>query len=160
MMNPHLSLEHFLRQVELHGRNRRKKELPSWLTNLLDQLADEFDPEDPVARLGYVCEPEAAGWRVTLFLSRTEVVGGAADGLARCVGYELDVSRTIEKFDNVDKIRWRSMPGKDCAAGDNGYLEIVGKIGGYDLILQVLERAPDDLAPAIKLLRDGSVKLV
>ena len=75
----HLAVRHLIRQLDLQGRPRMRHTPPQWLTSLLHETAELFDPCSEDARAGYECRCTESGWEAALFLGGQAVEQVLAD---------------------------------------------------------------------------------
>jgi len=81
---------------------------PDWLASLADQVAGTFVAVDVLAPLAcHVCQNEGV-WELTLFASRTEIVGGAQDGGVRPSRFHINVKDLLALFDDVTSAYWQA----------------------------------------------------
>jgi len=96
---------------------------------------------DVLAPIGCHYHQEDDVWEVTLFASRTEVVGGEKDGLRFPSRFILDVKGLIELFSSVEAVEWQALPqGTDDEIGAN--LAVLGTYCGEHVCLRIPAEAP------------------
>lgn len=81
-------------------------------------------------------------WEVTIFASKTEVIGGEQDGLRFPSRFVLDVGALIGLFSDVDEVRWQNLAqAVDDELG--AHLAIEGIHRGMRMVLRITAEAPD-----------------
>ncbi|MCA9047788.1 MAG: hypothetical protein KDA89_03620 [Planctomycetaceae bacterium] len=122
--------------------------LPEWLRRFAHRAASAILDEDSHAPIG--CHTHfnsvVQEWEVTVFLSATEVVGGALDGTIVPVPIQVDVTRILKLFDAVPQVHWQS----DAVSDDDDlaqHLSFQGKVHKRGVWLRMLQRAPDGVRP-------------
>ncbi len=157
MAHAHLLVQHVLKQVEQHAAQRRQRDpRPTWLADFVQQAAAWFEPLAGVGRVGYDCEPTAAGWEARLYLGSTEMVGGKDDGQWRSNSFELDLSGLTSCFSRIDEFRWNVASG--AAAGS--FLTLRGCVNDQPLCVKAYSRAPEHMGPALRQYHDGRIQPV
>lgn len=159
-MHSHLAVHHLIRQVEadrLRPRDRR----PGWLTEMIDELANLFEPISISGRVGYDCTWQDDHWNLQMYLGRVELVGGMRDGLQKPLNFEFDVRVLLKYFSTLERVIWTSIP--DEQANESSLrtspagLLVSGTVADQHLILTILEQAPLETAPALQMHADGRV---
>ena len=82
--------------------------LPAWIETLADLVAANILPIDPLAPVGCHVTRADEAWEITLFVSDTEIVGGAGDGLRRPSRFEFDMMPLLCLFAEIDACTWQS----------------------------------------------------
>jgi hypothetical protein len=115
---------------------------PIWLQELADGAAGCLTPVDLLSPLGCHFTQQDLLWEVTLFASRTEVVGGHRDGFERSSRFLVDVLALQRLFDEVEEVQWQPQRiGPDDDLGQ--HLSVVGRCAGEAVWLRILSRAPE-----------------
>lgn len=133
------------------------------MTGFIQHAAEQFEPFRGVARPGFECAFGEGRWEISLFLGKTERVGGRDDGAQSPVNFKFDVRGLIDLFDELDSVRWNAFP--DCGAYvdevvDLSFLVAEGTVQGSPVALQILAGPPEDAGPALKQYDDGSYATV
>ena len=159
MAHSHLLVQHLLKQLEHHQRDRRgRQRRPEWLSAFVHQTAALFEPMTGVGRVGSQSEFTDEGWEARLYLGATEIVGGKNDGHAQLISFEMDFVRLKEAFTRLDDFRWNV-----CAAADGGSASFVVLRGFVDqnpVCLKIYSRPPKEAGPAFRQHADGSIESV
>lgn len=161
MSHSHLAIRHLIRQVDDYAARRSgARKLPDWLTAFVQQAADLFEPFSGVARPGFECRREADRWEISVFLGKTEAVGGRDDGAQTAVNFAFDVHGLMRLFGTLHTLRWNAFP--DCGGCvdemlDLSFLLAEGAVHGEQVSLQIHAGPPDDAGPGLKQYDDGSV---
>ena len=156
MAHSHLLVQHLLKQLEHHQRDRRNRQRrPEWLSVFVHQTAALFEPMTGVGRVGSQCEYTDDGWDARLYLGMTEIVGGKDDGHSQLIGFELDFVRLRESFTRLDEFRW------NVGAAENGsnssFITLRGFVDHNKVCLKIYSRPPKEAGPAFRQHTDGSL---
>lgn len=114
-----------------------------WITDLAKRVLDEILPIDPLAPVGchHFLNAESAQHEITLFVSKTEVVGGADDGRLHDSRFCLDLNGIYGMFELVTDFRWQtSRVGQEDELG--AHIAIEGVYLGNPVSLRILAEAP------------------
>jgi hypothetical protein len=158
LIHSHIPVQHLIRQVEdLRARRGQRDARPAWVTRFIDEIADCFDPHNEVGRVGFECRPDDNVWTVTLYLGRTEIIGGPEDGVSRPTCFHFDVAAALKRYEAVQQLQWtaRPQPWGDGAGADGSQLTIQGLVSGQPLRLVVMSTPPEDAGPAFRQYPDG-----
>ncbi len=161
MSHSHLPVKHLLKQLEIYRTTRRNRDIrPQWLTDLIGQLSELFDPRDDVARVGFDCRLTEEAWELSLFLGRTEIVGGPEDGQTRLANFRLDLRALMDNFRSIDQMQWHANP--HCEEGEEhaSYLQITGSIDEEPLNLRIFDAPPTGVKPGIRTHQNGEYEPV
>ncbi len=97
---------------------------------------------DVLAPIGCHYHFENDVWEVTIFASRTEVLGGERDGLRFPSRFVLDIKGLLDLFSSVEAIEWQALSqGPDDEIGAN--LAVLGTLDGGQVCLRIPSEAPD-----------------
>ena len=159
MAHSHLLVQHLLKQLEHHQRDRRDRtRRPEWLTTLVHQTAALFSPLTGVGRVGSQCEYTDGGWEARLYLGLTEIVGGKDDGHSQLIGFEFDFRRLTDSFTHVDQFIW------NVSASHNGsnssFVTLLGDIDQHKVCLKIYSRPPVEAGPAFHKHADGTLDAI
>ena len=116
---------------------------PPWLAKMANQVASEMHAMDVLSPIGchYYHSRDRNQWEVTLFASKTEVVGGQRDGLVSPSKFTVDVGGVIDLFTEVTALNWQALPvGPGDELGPHVSLE--GVFQGHAVWLRILAKAP------------------
>jgi hypothetical protein len=157
LSHSHIPVQHLIRQVEdLRARRIQRDVRPAWVTKFIDEIAECFDPHTDVGRVGFECRPVEDVWTVTLYLGRTEIVGGPDDGVSRPASFHFDVAAALKNYEVVDRLQWTARPDAATVAdADGSLLTIDGLVEGQRLRLTVTSLPPQTAGPAFKQYPDG-----
>lgn len=122
-----------------------KQQLSSlgWITDLAKRVLDEILPIDPLAPIGchHFQDPMTGQHEVTLFASKTEIVGGAEDGRQDDSKFCLDLNGVFDLFEEVTDFRWQTSPvNSEDELG--AHVAVEGLYQGNPLWLRILASAP------------------
>lgn len=154
----HLPVQHLIRQVETRRSQKKRNDArPEWVMRFIDRMADLFEPLEDVGRVGFVCRPDDGVWTVTMYLGRTEIVGGRDDGTAQPTSFHLDVQGTLACFSDVQSVRWTACLDDAAADDEEGcsLLRVEGHVDGAPLRLMVTSVPPEVAGPGLRKYPDG-----
>lgn len=156
MTHSHLPVEHLLKQVEAYKSTRQRRGIrPDWVTRIVHQMADLFEPTSEVGRVGYVCELIDDCWTVRMYLGSTEVVGGAEDGQSKNTDFQFDLHRLIERFAEIERFRLGTYSAHNAGSTSRSIVAIDGQVGENRIRLEVHTVPPADAEPGFRLYPDG-----
>lgn len=157
-----MPVNHLVRQVEIFRSEQSDRGLrPEWVTALINDAVELFDPVADVARAGFECRAEDGLWSVEIYLGGTEVVGGSDDGRTHYSAFQFDVGALLALFDETERIEWRVYP-ESAVSTDNGevvpasFLTIQGTYGGHAVRLQIDSIPPANAGPGFLAHADGT----
>lgn len=153
------------------GENRRDTR-PAWMTKLIENVAEIFEPLSGVARVGFDCRLEDIAsetrgadeepvWVVRMYLGRNELVGGPQDGRQVPMSFELDLEQLQTFFVDVDEFCWTVFPSDgDDIDHDQSFVTVSGLVAGNRVRMHVFAVAPQEIAPAMRTYHgDGRCEL-
>ena len=119
---------------------------PGWLKEFADAAALLLMPADVLAPIGcHYCQVGQA-WEISLFVSRTEIVGGECDGESRNSKFILDVPALMQLFERVPTVTWQAQShGDEDELGP--HVALAGRFAGRNVSLRVLAHPPQRFAP-------------
>ena len=157
LSHSHLVVQHLMKQMESWqpGQNRRDSR-PEWLTGLIEELADIFEPLTGIARVGFDSRLEEESWVVRMYLGATEIVGGPRDGQTQSMPFELDLQRLVARFKNVDEFFWSVFPESAADVDEaQAYITISGKVDDHPVRFHMFAVPPEDVGPGMRVYPDG-----
>ncbi len=121
---------------------------PPWLRWFVTDVTRAFMDMAALAPLGchYFHDEVHKTWEVTLFVSRTEIVGGPQDGQSFRSEMTVDLGRVFEAFDQPPSSWWQS----DSVADDDqlgNHLSFLGNARGHHVWLRILHDSPTGIGP-------------
>src|SRR6185369_1527031 len=81
---------------------------PEWLSQFVNAVAQHIHAHDLLSPLGCHFHEHSGVWEVTLFASRTEIVGGPEDGRSPESNFNLNIGGVLPLFSRVDAIEWQA----------------------------------------------------
>lgn len=81
---------------------------PNWLSQFANDVTRSFHPYDHLPPIGCHFHQSKKVWEVTLFASRTEIVGGSEDGRTTQARFNVDIKVVLGLFSRVDRISWQT----------------------------------------------------
>ncbi len=125
----------------------REPQPPKWLGALATLAAQAFHSQSPLAPVG--ChfhkndEVAPAQWEVTLFVSSTEVYGGARDGQCVFSCFMIDLRDLMEAFDVVESCYWQAQTlTDDDQLGP--HVGVEGLFQGHSVWLRITAQPPSE----------------
>ena len=119
---------------------------PTCLRRLADAVLKGFIPFESMPPLGCHTFRAEDLWEMTLFVSSTELLGGARDGSRMPAVFAVDVMKVAAVFEDVEEISWQ--PHRIDDLDEIGaHLAIVGTYEGCRVWLRILAVAPEQFDP-------------
>ena len=121
---------------------------PSWLEGFANDAARSMLDSEMIAPIGchYHYNENRNEWEVTVFISATEVVGGARDGMLVPCCVQLNVSHVIELFAEMPTVHWQSGPIQEDDEVHQ-HVSFEGRVHGHNVWLRMLAQAPGRVGP-------------
>ena len=123
---------------------------PQWLGRFANRAARAFHSEENLTPVG--ChfhehvEAEISQWEVTLFVSSTEVYGGALDGQSTVSRFMIELRELMEAFDVIESFYWQAQKmADDDQLGP--HVGVEGIVGGHSVWLRITAEPPDQFQP-------------
>lgn len=114
---------------------------PDWLSQFVDAVAANIHSHDILSPLGCHFQRVQDVWEVTLFASKTEIVGGSQDGLMCNAGFNVDVTGVVQLLSDVESISWQALSlGRDDDLGP--HLSVEGWFEDKQVWLRITSTAP------------------
>jgi hypothetical protein len=115
---------------------------PDWLSRLANAVTANFRSYDTLSPVGCHFQLVHNIWEVTLFASRTEIVGGAQDGSTCDSSFSVDVMNLVDQFTTVDSVSWQTQSlGQRDELGS--HLAIEGTYDDNQVWLRITAEAPE-----------------
>lgn len=119
---------------------------PTFLRRLADAVLEGFVPFEATPPLGCHTYQAEDLWEMTLFVSSTELLGGARDGSRMSAVFAIDVMKVAAVFDEIEEISWQ--PHRIDDLDEIGaHLGMVGTYEGSRVWLRILAVAPEKFEP-------------
>lgn len=163
MTHSHLPVQHLLKQVEDYRTRRAERDIrPDWLTAMIDDVAELFEPLHEVGRVGFDCQMTEACWLVRMYLGGVEIVGGKDDGRTRQPDFQFDLLEVLEQFDSVDHFCWSAVPQQSLAADavPCSTVTIDGSVDNQRIRLQLCSSPPNVTGPGLREYPGGRMERV
>jgi hypothetical protein len=121
---------------------------PAWLRWFVNDAVQGILDRQAAAPIGchFYHESTSDTWEVALFLSRTEVCGGPADGKRVPSGLQVDIVSVAAAFDAAPAVHWQAEKINDDDELGN-HLSFEGMARGHSVWLRILQIAPDWIEP-------------
>lgn len=157
MTHSHLPVQHLIKQVETFRARRESRDIrPDWLVDLIEDVADMFDPSSD-ARVGFDCQMDEGRWVVGLFLGGTEIVGGRNDGLSKHTAFRFDIAALLNHFSMIEACGWESgEDGDGYTLMSGSRLEVEGLVEANRVCLRIFAISPEDVGPGFRRMPDGT----
>lgn len=143
--------QHF-KNLGLHESESCEAQPPRWLARCANLATQAFHSADRLAPVGcHFHRHERARdlppqWEITLFVSSTEVYGGALDGQLAVSRLMLDLKALIEVFDEVDSFYWQAQTmADDDQLGP--HVGVEGQFEGHAVWLRITAESPSPFEP-------------
>jgi hypothetical protein len=115
---------------------------PDWLSTFVDSVTAHIHSHDVLSPLGCHFQQVDDLWEITVFASRTEVVGGPQDGLLCNAAFSVDVNRLLNQFSEIHSISWQAHSlGMRDELGP--HLSVEGRRDNRQLWLRITSTAPE-----------------
>lgn len=126
---------------------------PTWLAEFADRVAALVLPVDVQAPVGCHFCCEAGVWEVTLFMAKTEILGGPRDGLQRPSRFCLNLAELTALFASVSSFHWQahSLGRRDDLGA---HVSVEGEVAGQRVWLRIPARVPETLDIGVVVHRD------
>lgn len=128
----------------------REPQPPQWLGELATLATQAFHSQSQLAPVG--ChfhkndEVEPTEWEVTLFVSSTEVYGGARDGQCAFSHFMVDLRDLMAAFDVVESCYWQAQTmTDDDQLGP--HVGVEGLFQGHSVWLRITAQPPSEFEP-------------
>ena len=145
----------------------RSESRPAWLLDLIDCVAELFEPLRETARVGYECRPAGGRWELDVFLGPNETVGGAQDGLQQVPSFRFDLRALFQCFDRIDSCQWLAAPSGEAAVAGQpalpaGFSQLLveGVANGESIAVSVSSLPPEQIGVGLKIFGDGAAQRV
>jgi len=132
----------------MQGNTDSKTLPPAWLRWFVNDAAHGIIDRQAAAPVGchFFHDLDEDVWEVSLFLSRTEVYGGPADGKHVPGGLQIDVAAVSKAFDFAPDVYWQSEKfSSDDELGN--HLSFQGVARSAQVWLRILQSAPEWAGP-------------
>jgi len=157
----HLPIKHLLKKIETAGPRTRRDVRPQWITALIEQIAELFEPFTDVGRVGFDCKAAADRWEVGLYLGTTELVGGRCDGEMLHVDFQFDLMQFNRLFDQIDRFHWNAFPADvNQAALECSFVVLDGRYQDNPVRVRIFCVPPTEAGPGLRHRTDGTWETV
>jgi hypothetical protein len=115
---------------------------PDWLATFMNAVVANIHSHDVLSPLGCHFQQVQNIWEVTIFASRTEIVGGPQDGLMYDSGFSIDVNGVQKLFAGNPAVSWQAQSlGENDELG--AHLSLEGYYGTKQVWLRITSKAPE-----------------
>lgn len=115
---------------------------PDWLSRLANAVTANFRSYDTLSPIGCHFQQVHDLWEVTLFASRTEIVGGPQDGSTSNASFSVDIRSLMDVFNTIETVSWQSQPlGQRDELGS--HIAIEGTYDDNQVWLRITAEAPE-----------------
>ncbi len=119
---------------------------PQWIQELTQDVTAEIHAFDVLSPIGCHYFETDQCCEVTIFASRSEIVGGPKDGQQTSSNFSLDLNGLSKLLDDVSEIRWQALP-IDANDDLGPHVSVIGRRDGHDVWLRILAEAPPGFEP-------------
>lgn len=158
LSHSHIAVQHLMKQMESWQPGRRSREArPDWLTGLIEDMSELFEPLTGVARVGFDCRREEEHWVVRMYLGASELVGGSLDGQVRPMSFDFDLQKLTARFQAIEEFSWSVFPDDaEDVEEPQAYITLTGRVDAENTIrLHFFAVPPADVGPGMRLFPDG-----
>ena len=121
---------------------------PAWLRWFVNDAMRGIVDRYTTAPIGchYFHDKDLDVWEISLFVSRTEICGGSADGKQVPSGLQIDIAAVCSAFDSAPSAHWQAE--KICHDDELGsHLSFEGVARGFSVWLRILQDPPHWTGP-------------
>jgi hypothetical protein len=132
---------------------------PAWLRWFVNDAVRGIVDRHVTAPVGchYYHDDADDIWEVSLFVARTEVCGGPADGRVVPAGLQIDIASVCSAFDSPPATYWQAEAiSEDDELGN--HLSFEGLARGHSVWLRIMQHPPQWTGPG-RLLHSGSGRM-
>ncbi len=121
---------------------------PAWLRWFVNDAVRGIVDRQVTAPVGchFYHDGESDVWEISLFVSRTEVCGGSADGKQVPSGLQIDIPAVCAAFDSPPATYWQSEKIADDDELGN-HLSFEGIARGFSVWLRMMQHPPEWTCP-------------
>lgn len=121
---------------------------PAWLRWFVNNAIRGIVDRQIVAPIGchFFHDLATDTWEISLFVSRTEVAGGSADGRVVPAGLQIDIATVCAAFDSPPITYWQAEKLSDDDELGN-HLSFEGFARGVSVWLRIMQHAPAWTSP-------------
>ncbi len=154
-----MPIEHLLAKLEQQADRPRRKIRPAWVTAIIEEVAELFEPLSGVGRVGFDCRLTEDRWEISLYLGACELVGGEHDGRTKPLDFQFDMQELHGRFNLVESWDWTAYPCRESApVADDEKVSLI-TIEGYwadnPIRLKVFETPPVQIGPGLREYPNG-----
>ena len=115
---------------------------PNCISEFVDKVTANIHSHDCIAPLGCHYQSFQGLWEITIFASKTEIVGGYQDGLLCNSAFHADVKGIQQIFSRVTSISWQNQSmGSNDEVG--AHLSLEGVYANKAIWLRITSTAPE-----------------
>ena len=128
---------------------------PEWISTLANSIAACLEPIEPLPPLGCHFHHCDESWEISIFPSKTEIVGGPNDGRQVSPRFRVDILAVTRHFSEIFAMTWQTkMVDEDDQLGS--HFAVDGIHSGEVVSVRILKAAPKCFEPGRKaLINDG-----
>jgi hypothetical protein len=158
-----MSFQHFMKQLQTKRAMKNQQKIqPEWVSKFVDQIAELFVPLENDGRVGYECKMNERGWKIRMFLGRTEMIGGRDDGSSLHSNFEFNISELTSIFENLNVLKWETYPDSSDPNHyqDHSIVIAEGMSSGHFVQLELHSVPPNEIGPGFKQFPNGNRAIV
>lgn len=115
---------------------------PDWLSLFANAVSQNIHSHDVLSPLGCHFHQANDVWEVTIFASRTEIVGGPEDGRSSHSRFNVDVKAVVDLFSRIEAVTWQTHPmGEFDELGS--HFSVEGEHAGQQVCLRITAIPPE-----------------
>jgi hypothetical protein len=119
---------------------------PDWLSMFVNAVAANIHSHDVLSPLGCHFQLVKNVWEITVFASRTEIVGGSEDGRSCHSSFDVDIKAVADLMTHVDGISWQTQP-LDKFDELGAHLAVEGQYEDKQIWLRITSTSPERFDP-------------
>lgn len=156
MPHAHLPVSHLIHQLAAGiPRRSNRDRRPRWLSRLVADAAELFEPTEGTARVGFSCWPTEEGWVAELYLGAEEHVGGPKDGLSQPVSFRFDLLELANLVDEVTELTFEVGAADRFTIDPPRRATLHGRIGQHPVTIHISAAPPRDAEAGLRRYPNG-----
>ncbi|MFO1022023.1 MAG: hypothetical protein U0903_15220 [Planctomycetales bacterium] len=161
MPRSHLPVQYLIQQLVSQASSSRKDYRPPEISRLIEELSDLYEPLEGVARVGFDCRMTEGCWEISLYLGRTELVGGPRDGCHDPVDFCLNLQGLTQLLKEIRGMEWTvAHPQGETGPDTRTLLKVETDWEGHAVRLLFAGSPPQEVGPALRKFADGTCELL
>ena len=131
------------------------------LVGLEERGTHALAQKQAVARVGFDCRMTEGCWEISLYLGRTELVGGPRDGCHDPVDFCLNLQGLMQLLKEIRGMEWTvAHPQGETGPVTRSLLKVETDWEGHAVRLLFAGSPPQEVGPALRKFADGTCELL